>query len=190
MKFVLEIDVPEGATDGDIGRILQRVGTDLIGAPHPEFEMFAPYSKGIHNFGQQIGGWATTNRKGSVLRNGINVPHRATDEYAAHNMVEASRAGVGGIDWPVSGDETGRRYGLAGRQTGVQLWKSPGVVPKIATTGIRVGDRIETWYGEGVVTRVGTIAGWFILDGEVEETRWEISEIEFILPAESEGEEQ
>lgn len=84
-------------------------------------------------------------------------------------------------NYPVSADETLRAHGyLAMRSTMVDLWSMPGVRPKVVTTGIRVGDTIRTGYGTGVVTRVGTIAGWFMLNGR--EERWENWEVDRIFP--------
>ena len=81
---------------------------------------------------------------------------------------------------PISGDATVRQYGIDGRTTGIRLWRMRGVKPKRATTGIRAGDTITTWQGTGMVTRVGTIAGFYILNGT--ETRWTIESVTSITP--------
>lgn len=78
-------------------------------------------------------------------------------------------------EFPVSADETIREYGRAGRRSAISLWHAPGVRPKRATQGITVGATITTWRGEGVVTRVGTIAGFYMLNGA--EARWDASSV-------------
>lgn len=115
------------------------------------------------------------------------LPHLRTDERAAHADVSAESAHIlftaSKVDWPVSGDETIRHYGHAGRRSKVPLWSSPGVVPKVPTTGIRIGDTIVTVYGErGVVIHVGTIAGFMDIDGDP--VRWSVYDIDTIIPIE------
>ena len=82
-------------------------------------------------------------------------------------------------NFPVSGDETLREFGRNGRRVAVNIWQASGVRPRIATTGIRVGD--GNGIGDGVVPRVGTIAGFFISNGR--EQRWEIGRVREIIPA-------
>lgn len=108
--------------------------------------------------------------------------YRPTNQHAAHRDVTAVAAQDTPVDWPVSGDQTIRQYGLDGRRITVDVWKAPGVKPKHATAGIRVGDTIATLSGAtGVVTRVGTVAGWYML-GSVE-CRWEAWQVKSITPA-------
>lgn len=84
---------------------------------------------------------------------------------------------------PVSADETLREYGRHGRRSPlVNIWRNIGVRPKLATAGITVGGKIRTWRGIIEVTRVGTIAGFGMLNGR--EERWDISEVrEIIVPS-------
>lgn len=81
---------------------------------------------------------------------------------------------------PVSGDATLRQYGLNGQRTRRNLWHEPGIRPAIATTGIRVGDEIATYYGKGAVTRVGTVAGFYMVNGT--ERRWTVESVVRINP--------
>lgn len=91
--------------------------------------------------------------------------------------------------WPVSADETKRALGTlavrdAQRKAGASLWHSPGVAPRIKTTGIRVGDTITTWQGQGIVTRVGTMAGFYLPTGNPDdERRWDVAQVRTITPA-------
>ena len=108
----------------------------------------------------------------------------------AHDTVTAAAASDlfdrSGVDWAVSGDDTIIGYGSIGypRITrAVNVWASPGVAPRIKTTGIRVGDTIRTWEGDITVTRVGTIAGFGYLNGSDSETRWDIDSVIEIIPA-------
>lgn len=84
---------------------------------------------------------------------------------------------------PVSGDATLRQYGLNGQRTRRNLWREPWVRPAIATTGIRTGDEIVTHYGRGIVTRAGTIAGFYMVNGR--ETRWTVESVVRIFPVTS-----
>ena len=116
------------------------------------------------------------------------MPHRRTDERSAHEHVSAGAATNlwerDAVDWPVSGDETVRYQGRrAIRQASVDLWHAPSVAPKIKTTGIRVGDVIDTWQGRLTVTRVGSIAGFGIDALSGREVRWEIESVTAIHPA-------
>lgn len=56
---------------------------------------------------------------------------------------------------------------------GVSFPEPKPVEPK--TAGISVGDTIKTWQGEGTVTRVGTIAGFYMLGGR--EVRWDAESV-------------
>ena len=79
---------------------------------------------------------------------------------------------------PISADETFREYGRAGRRFPAPfLWSL--VRPASKTAGIVVGGKIRTWRGVGTVTRVGTIAGFYMLDGR--EQRWEIESVREII---------
>lgn len=108
-----------------------------------------------------------------------------TTTRPAHETVTARAANSTPVEWAVSGDESVRAHGYIGMRkarNAVSLWDMPGVKPKIETAGIRVGDTIHLYYGpSGVVTRVGTIAGFFDVDGI--ERRWEIEQVEHIEPA-------
>lgn len=115
---------------------------------------------------------------------------RALNERPAHDTVTATAAAelfkTTGADWAVSGDDTIIAYGSVGypRMTrDVNVWASPGVAPRIKTTGIRVGDTIRTWEGDITVTRVGTIAGFGYLNGSQKETHWDIDSVIEIIPA-------
>lgn len=103
----------------------------------------------------------------------------------AHETVGAVAANSTPVEWTVSGDETVRAHGYVGlrkARSAVSLWDMPGVKPRIKTTGIRVGDTIRLNYGlSGVVTRVGTIAGFFAVNGN--EQRWGVEQVEHIEPA-------
>lgn len=103
----------------------------------------------------------------------------------AHETMGALAANDAHVEWTVSGDETVRAHGYMGlrrARNAVSLWDMPGAKPQIKTTGIRVGDTIHLNYGlSGVVTRVGTIAGFFLVNGK--EQRWEVWEVEHIEPA-------
>lgn len=81
---------------------------------------------------------------------------------------------------PISGDETIREYGRAGRRVaGPKLWLL--VRPACKTAGIERGVKIRTADGFGVVTRVGTIAGFYEINGR--EERWDIESVyEIIVP--------
>ena len=104
-----------------------------------------------------------------------------TGQRAAHEAVTIGAAddmyAVSGTDWPTSGDETVIAHGYIGmrRAHSVDVWSLPGVTPKRVTQGIAPGHTITTWQGTGVVTRVGTIAGFYIVNGK--ELRWVASEI-------------
>ncbi len=116
------------------------------------------------------------------------MPHRRTDERSAHELVSPDAATNlwerDAVDWPVSGDETVRYQGRrAIRQATVDLWHAPGVAPKIKTTGIRVGDVIDTWQGRLTVTRVGTVAGFGTDERSAHEVRWDIESVRAINPA-------
>lgn len=116
------------------------------------------------------------------------MPHRRTDERSAHERVSTDAATNlwerDAVDWPVSGDETVRYQGRrAVQQACVNLWHAPGVAPKVKTTGIRVGDAIDTWQGRLTVTRVGSIAGYGIEAMGGREVRWEIESVTAIHPA-------
>jgi hypothetical protein len=100
-------------------------------------------------------------------------------QRAAHRIVTADAAQSTPVDWPVSGDETIRQYGRDGRRDMRPLWSAPGVKPESATEGIRVGSQIVTYDGTGTVTRVGSIAGFYMLNGT--EQRWEIERVIEIL---------
>ena len=79
---------------------------------------------------------------------------------------------------PISADETLREYGRAGRRVGApSIWRL--VRPATKTAGIVVGGRIRTWRGIGTVTRVGTIAGFYTLNGR--EERWDIESVQEII---------
>lgn len=105
----------------------------------------------------------------------------ATGQRSAHETVTASAASdlfdATGTEWPVSGDETVIAHGYIGmrRARSVDLWASQGVKPKHVTQGIAPGQVITTWQGTGEVTRVGTIAGFYMVDGR--ELRWDAAEI-------------
>lgn len=104
--------------------------------------------------------------------------------YPANELVNAIDANNTPVDWPVSADESLRAHGYIGlrrARQAVDIWTMPGVKPKRATTGIRVGDTIVTHYGTGVVTRVGSIAGFYEADGI--EDRWTIESVLDIIPA-------
>lgn len=114
------------------------------------------------------------------------LPHRRLDECSAHPHVSPVRADQVGIEWPVSGDETLRVAGLAAVRTahhGSIIWDQKWARPKVATTGIRVGDTItalDSWgdYRTGVVTAVGTSAGWAETPGSGEdEWRWDLTAV-------------
>ena len=111
--------------------------------------------------------------------------YRPTNQRAANQHVTPVDANAlfttDGIDWPVSADETLRAFGYMARKTTSMLWDSPGIRSQRKTEGIRVGGSIRTYAGIGVVTRVGTEAGWYMLDGV--ETRWTIWEVREILMA-------
>lgn len=115
---------------------------------------------------------------------------RVLNERPAHDSIAAASAAdmfaQSGIAWAVSGDDTIIAYGSYGfpRMTeSVNVWASPGVAPKIKTTGIRVGDTIRTWEGDITVSRVGSIAGFGYLEGSADETRWTIESVFEIIPA-------
>lgn len=81
---------------------------------------------------------------------------------------------------PVSADETLREYGRAGRREALttSIWSL--VRPKQATAGIVVGGKIRVWGGHILtVTRVGTIAGFGMLNGR--EVRWDINSVREII---------
>lgn len=101
-------------------------------------------------------------------------PHHADRHLIAAEMSPHA-------SYPVSADETWREYGRDHRHDMRPLWRSPGVMPKHPTEGIRIGAEIVTYAGRGTVTRVGTIAGWYMLNGQ--EQRWEISQVRRIIPA-------
>ena len=116
------------------------------------------------------------------------MPHRRTNEYSAHDLVSADDATNvwqrDAVDWPVSGDESMRYLGRRTiRQGAVDLWHGPNVAPKIKTTGIRVGDVIDTWQGRLTVTRVGSIAGFGIEALGGREVRWAVESVTAINPA-------
>ena len=104
--------------------------------------------------------------------------------YPANERVIAIAANATPVEWPVSGDESVRAHGYIGlrrARDSVSLWDFPGIKPKVKTTGIRVGDTIETWSYTGVVTRVGSIAGFYMVAGK--ELRWTIESVIEIRPA-------
>lgn len=114
--------------------------------------------------------------------------HRRTDERSAHELVSADDATNlwkrDAVDWPVSGDETMRYLGRrAIQQSTIDLWHAPSVAPRIKTTGIRVGDIIDTWYGRLKVTHVGTVAGFGIDTRSGREVRWDVESVTAINPA-------
>ncbi len=103
---------------------------------------------------------------------------------AAHDTVSAHAAtglyARDGVDWPVSGDATRTGYGTIGcRRHGqvVNIWHGPRVNRR-DIRDVRIGDQITTWQGVGIVTRRGSNAGWYEVDGH--EVRWEAHEIERI----------
>lgn len=103
---------------------------------------------------------------------------------AAHDAVSALAAEAlrtrEDIDWPVSGDLTAIGYGTIGNRQHarrVSVWQCPGVNRR-NIRDVRVGDVITTPYGRGPVTRVGSVAGFYMVGGV--ETRWIREELERI----------
>lgn len=106
----------------------------------------------------------------------IDLPH------AAHDVVTAADAAKlyadTGTEWAVSGRLTRDGYGRIGMRRAakkVPLWDAPGVRQR-GIESVEIGSTITTWAGTGVVTRKGTIAGFYILRGR--EERWEAEFLE------------
>ena len=70
-------------------------------------------------------------------------------------------------EYPVSGDETLREFGRNGQRSLINVWTAPKVRNPRATAGITKGSTIEVFGGaRGIVTRVGTVSGGFLVNGK------------------------
>ena len=68
---------------------------------------------------------------------------------------------------PVSGDETLREFGRNGQRSSINVWRAPKVRNPLPTAGIVKGSTIEVYGGtRGIVTRVGTVSGGFLVNGK------------------------
>ena len=68
---------------------------------------------------------------------------------------------------PVSGDETLREFGRNGQRSSINVWKAPKVRNPLPAAGIVKGSTIEVYGGtRGIVTRVGTVSGGFLVNGK------------------------
>lgn len=68
---------------------------------------------------------------------------------------------------PVSGDETLREFGRNGQRSSINVWRAPKVRNPRPTAGIVKGSTIEVYGGtRGIVTRVGTVSGGFLVTGK------------------------
>ena len=67
---------------------------------------------------------------------------------------------------PVSGDETLREFGRNGQRSSINVWRAPKVRNPLPTAGIVKGCTIEVYGTRGIVTRVGTVSGGFLVNGK------------------------